>query len=77
MSLFNRLQLTASVNELASFYNSTKLNDILLDKAICYALFNLLYRENSNKPISFFFKKFAEEIGTDIHAPKNISQMRV
>jgi hypothetical protein len=74
MSLFNRLQRTASINELASFYNSTKLNDILLDKAICYALFNLLYRENLNKPISLFLKKFAEEIETDIHAPIKISQ---
>lgn len=74
MSLFNRLQRTASINELASFYNSTKLNDVLLDKAICYALFYLLYRENLNKPISFFFKKFVEEIGKDIHAPTKVSQ---
>lgn len=66
MTIFNNINQNEMMQELVKFYNDTQLRDILLEKAISYSLFYLLYQENRTKPISILFKKLYTEIGNTI-----------
>lgn len=66
MTIFNNINQNEMMQELVKFYNNTQLRDVLLERAISYSLFYLLYQENKAKPISILFKKLYAEIGNTI-----------
>lgn len=74
MELFNELEINELIKRLSNFYHDAQVRDILIDKALCYSLFRLLNIRNDGKPISFFFERFADELGRDIRNSDKIVQ---
>lgn len=62
LEFFNKLETNDLMIELIKFYNDLALRDNLLDNALCYAIFKLIYLLNEGKPISFFLEKFLNEL---------------
>ena len=74
MKLFNKLKTDGLIERLLDFYHGVQLRDKLIDRMLCYSFFYLLNIKNNGKPISFFFEKFADELGRDIRNSNKIVQ---
>jgi len=66
IGLFNEVKQNKLIDLLIKYYNSLQVRDVLLDRSLCYSIFDLLNKANRDKPISLFFDKFGHEILADI-----------
>ncbi len=72
--IFNRLELNKLIQELIIYYESIGVKDVLIDKALCYCIFKLIYTKNSMKPISLFFKEFLKQMNHEKIVSTRITQ---
>lgn len=74
MHIFNKLEMNKLIQDLIIYYESITIKDALIDKALCYCIFKLLYVENIMKPISLFFKEFLRQLDNERIIPTRITQ---
>jgi hypothetical protein len=74
MHIFNKLEMNKLIQDLIIYYESITIKDALIDKALCYCIFKLLYAQNIMKPISLFFKEFLRQLDNERIIPTRITQ---
>ena len=74
LEIFNEIESNTIIMRLLDFIHKTEILDSTLKNALYYSVFSLLSYTNKTKPISYFFTKFVNELGNDIHKSNFIVQ---
>jgi hypothetical protein len=74
MEIFNEIRSHPTIDELITLSRNTDIRDAILHNSLQYAIFQLMFQYNSEKPISTFFLKFAESFRKKIKIPKTVLQ---
>ena len=67
LEIFNKIESNTIITNLLEFSQKINILDDTLKRALYYSIFLLLSKINEKKPISYFFTKFANELGEGIH----------
>ncbi len=74
LEIFNEIESNTIIMRLLDFIHKTEILDSTLKNALYYSAFSLLSCINETKPISYFFTKFVNELGNNIHKSNFIVQ---
>ena len=74
LEIFNEIKSNTIITKLLDFIHKTEILDGTLKNALYYSAFSLLSCINETKPISYFFTKFVNELGNNIHKSNFIVQ---
>lgn len=74
LEIFNEIESNTIIRRSLDFIHKTEILDSTLKTALYYSVFSLLSCMNETKPISYFFTKFVNELGNDIHKSNFIVQ---
>jgi hypothetical protein len=72
MEFFNKLELNQLIIELNAIYNTTRLRDNVLERALCYGILYISNNKNINSPISLFLEKVLKQLGKEIKSSEKM-----